>query len=724
MLFSFPILIGMPAPLVVLHGANVQAIAQAFVDGGGVVLHPAPTGHQSTFAQLQSKGCDLATRGAKVLLLADSASRLAYETEPTPATALHVLAYEPVDMLLQSAQPQDVQEVLHWVSSTYRGTVRRTAQSLGRLSRGQLWNALASKYPNDTRCCWGAGVRHAEKRRLIPESLLVGLDLQKHSAVYLEPRRRYHHVGPARSPKRFLKLLGSVLASATASVVAPPMPASVPPAVGPQGRTSAPGVLSLTQDPAYSIDPETHQFVDQDHRQVFFHGLNVVCKGPPYIPAIDHFEPQVSFVKEDAEMLRSLGLNAIRLGVMWPGVEPAKDQFDAKYLSDVGHIVRLAAEHGIHTILEMHQDLLSEKFCGEGAPSWIGFENKSFPTPINFPFPKDRDGVPAAQDCESLPWPSYHETLDCGRAFQNLYENVNGARDAWAKYWQKVANLGRGMGAAVLGYELINEPWVGDTIRDPTLLLPCSASNRLLTPAYEALAKAIRQVDEDHCVFFAAPTLDQGCTSFSEVPGGAAWRHKSVFAYHFYQPPWPSHEACAQYVTENLRNLRCGAMLTEFQTGSSDETAALPDAQMHTKMRTTMDFADKYLQSWIGWEYKDFGHRKTGTGRAVWDAQGNLLTGTCRTLARTYAQTVAGVARAMQFDAHTGAFMLRYDVSAKTSATDSRIFVSQQYHYPKGYMVDCQPQGVTWHSPSPGHVVVDHQGLAIGTSVTVRIAGA
>ena len=29
-----------------------------------------------------------------------------------------------------------------------------------------------------------------------------------------------------------------------------------------------------------------------------------------------------------------------------------------------------AAEYGIYTLLDMHQDVLSEKFCGEGIPDW------------------------------------------------------------------------------------------------------------------------------------------------------------------------------------------------------------------------------------------------------------------------------------------------------------------------------------------------------------------
>ena len=34
------------------------------------------------------------------------------------------------------------------------------------------------------------------------------------------------------------------------------------------------------------------------------------------------------------------------------------------------HFVHRAAKYGIYTLLDAHQDVLSEKFCGEGIPDW------------------------------------------------------------------------------------------------------------------------------------------------------------------------------------------------------------------------------------------------------------------------------------------------------------------------------------------------------------------
>lgn len=119
-----------------------------------------------------------------------------------------------------------------------------------------------------------------------------------------------------------------------------------------------------------SSNPTTQQLVDDAGRERFFHGVNVVYKGPPYVPQTTSFDTFLSYSEKDAETLAFLGLNVIRLGVMWPGVEPVRGQYNETYLAVIDKIVSLSAAQGIYSLFDMHQDVLSEKFCGEGAPAW------------------------------------------------------------------------------------------------------------------------------------------------------------------------------------------------------------------------------------------------------------------------------------------------------------------------------------------------------------------
>ena len=110
------------------------------------------------------------------------------------------------------------------------------------------------------------------------------------------------------------------------------------------------------------VNPETKRLVDKFGREVFFHGVNVVYKIPPYIPRTDVFDPIHSFVEKDMQIISNLGFNVIRLGVMWPGAEPQQDQYNLTYYNTIRSIIDKAYGYGIYTILDMHQDVLAEQF--------------------------------------------------------------------------------------------------------------------------------------------------------------------------------------------------------------------------------------------------------------------------------------------------------------------------------------------------------------------------
>ena len=60
------------------------------------------------------------------------------------------------------------------------------------------------------------------------------------------------------------------------------------------------------------VNPETRRIIDTAGNERYFHGVNVVVKGPPWIPEAATFDPRESFVEKDMLTLQELGLNAIR----------------------------------------------------------------------------------------------------------------------------------------------------------------------------------------------------------------------------------------------------------------------------------------------------------------------------------------------------------------------------------------------------------------------------
>lgn len=92
--------------------------------------------------------------------------------------------------------------------------------------------------------------------------------------------------------------------------------------------------------------------------------------------------------------------------------------------------------------------------------------------PTSLPIPLSLNGP-----LFSFPHPtfnSYYVTAAEGSAWQALYKNTDGLRDSWAQYWALLAGLWKDE-PTVLGYELINEPFAGDVIKYPELLVPGAA---------------------------------------------------------------------------------------------------------------------------------------------------------------------------------------------------------------------------------------------------------
>ena len=116
-------------------------------------------------------------------------------------------------------------------------------------------------------------------------------------------------------------------------------------------------------------------------RPRLFRGFNVVAKLPPFLPRRDAFDPAFSLVAEDIAALESLGSNAVRLLVSWPGVEPARGSYNDTYLDELEAIVNDLGAAGMHTLLDFHQDVYSPFFCGNGFPDWATHVRATSPSP-------------------------------------------------------------------------------------------------------------------------------------------------------------------------------------------------------------------------------------------------------------------------------------------------------------------------------------------------------
>src|SRR5699024_1141791 len=82
------------------------------------------------------------------------------------------------------------------------------------------------------------------------------------------------------------------------------------------------------------------------------------------------------FTAADVRRIRSWGFNVVRLGVMWEGVAPERGNIDDDYLNRLTDLTESFADHDIHVLIDMHQDLYSRDFAGSGAPSGAVYDDR------------------------------------------------------------------------------------------------------------------------------------------------------------------------------------------------------------------------------------------------------------------------------------------------------------------------------------------------------------
>ncbi len=119
------------------------------------------------------------------------------------------------------------------------------------------------------------------------------------------------------------------------------------------------------------------RLVDGRGRAVVLHGVNVVYKLAPYAP---------DFTRAEARRVRGWGMNAIRLGVSWRALEPARGTIDTAYVARVRTLVRRAGDEGLWVLIDMRQDRSLVPALHRADPSAPTFYEDWLTTDFGYPF--------------------------------------------------------------------------------------------------------------------------------------------------------------------------------------------------------------------------------------------------------------------------------------------------------------------------------------------------
>ncbi|MEB3069820.1 cellulase family glycosylhydrolase [[Mycobacterium] vasticus] len=434
--------------------------------------------------------------------------------------------------------------------------------------------------------------------------------------------------------------------------------------------------------------------VDDDGRVVILHGFGEVMKNPPFYPAAEGFSDA------DAALLAANGFNVVRLGILWAGVEPEPGVIDYDYLNEISQTVQTLSNHGIRTVLDMHQDLYSASLGADGAPEWavqIG------DTPNNYA------GWPwtyALNPAEYAAWDAFWSNAKApdGIGLQNHY----------AQMWEHVANYFKD-DSSVVGYELMNEPWAGSQWLNTVFGNPFFEGQQL-TPFYNLVDSAIRAVDSATPVYFEPNTLSGNLPIPTHL--GTVDDPNSVFAFHDYctvTALFGGNTGCSLWETIVQGNAEAYASahglpvaITEF--GATTDPGAITD---------TMTEANHYSYNWMFWDYTMMRYWDLNT--PVNDSTVDYTTLT--TLAQPYPLAVAGIPDSWSFDA--GTYHLSYSTAMAdgtgsfAAGTQTEISVPA-LQYPDGYQVTVTGGHVISAANAPVLVIASDSGATTVDVVVTR----
>lgn len=371
--------------------------------------------------------------------------------------------------------------------------------------------------------------------------------------------------------------------------------------------------------------PAPRYITDAHGRALILHGLNTAgsAKDSTGLPWIDRDD-----VVTEA---RAVGSNVVRYLIQWKNVEPRPGHYDDRYLRAVARRVKWYRSQGIHVVLDMHQDLYGPKTTGNGAPGWA----------------THTDGLPTVRQ---TPWLFTYQQPGVTRAFDNLWNSTGRHPELAVRYAKMFRHVARWFAHndAVLGYDLMNEPWGGST-------QGAAFEGPILAPFYQRVINAIRRVDRRHWIFVEpqANGVNWGESSWlGRLDDPRRSADRLVYAPHLYPLQL---DLGTGYTGDNKAKVR--AQMTKWRTSTTSAARrlhmpvwlgefggisyeSLPGALDYYD--DTMDLADDMTIGWAFWS-NDHGSSAARNADGTWNAAGKRLV-------RPYPRAIAGTPKKTDYN--------------------------------------------------------------------------
>ena len=177
---------------------------------------------------------------------------------------------------------------------------------------------------------------------------------------------------------------------------------------------------------------------DEYGRERIFRGLNHCVKEHW---ANKHLVRKHLLKESLFENMASVGVNIIRFGITWAAIEPHEGEYNDELIFALKEYIQKCAKHNFYVMFDMHQDLFSHHFHGDGAPKWA--IDPSYPNPRQYAI-----------------WAEgYFYMQGVQNAFYDFWTNRNNIQTKFIKMWEYVADSLSDC-ENIVGYDYFNEPYI------------------------------------------------------------------------------------------------------------------------------------------------------------------------------------------------------------------------------------------------------------------------
>lgn len=224
--------------------------------------------------------------------------------------------------------------------------------------------------------------------------------------------------------------------------------------------------------------------VDGAGRALVLHGweaANDTCDGDPF-----------ATVRAALPAMAADGFNAIRVPINWECIEPEAGRYDQAYLASYKSIFGVAEAHKVAVTPDFNDHFPQWVLDQTGRDSGAQYPLLGSTGSASIPF------LDSASSAGISALGKHGDPQFLG-AWGLLYTDAD-VRAAFVRVWIELVRQFKDE-PALLGYDLLNEPWYdpiagGHPLVDPPSAL--AAERDLLTPLYQDLVDEIRKVDDTH----------------------------------------------------------------------------------------------------------------------------------------------------------------------------------------------------------------------------------